>query len=125
MYFSIFKTSQHIICLTNYYITLDFVYYVTLIWHMCYRYVPKGPGGVSSVLVGGDRLTEGACRNVQWAFADGGSKEDRLEGLTFMFEDWHAIRNLLEVSGKKCLVYIFGTLNTFILIRHFTLHCIF
>lgn len=65
-----------------------------------FRYVPKGPDGVSNVLVGGDRLTEGNCRNIQWAFADGATKEDRLEGLIFKFEDWHAIRNLFEVSNK-------------------------
>ena len=53
---------------------------------------------MDTVLVGGDRLTEGASRNIQWAFAEGESAEDRLEGLMFKFEDWHAIRNLYEVS---------------------------
>ncbi|CAB1421113.1 unnamed protein product [Pleuronectes platessa] len=68
--------------------------------HLQKEYVPKGPDGVSTVLVGGDRLTEGNCRNIQWAFSDGATKEDRLEGLIFKFEDWHAIRNLFEVSNK-------------------------
>lgn len=49
------------------------------------------------MLVGGDRLTEGNSRNVQCAFADGETDEQRLEGLVFKFEDWHAIRNLFEV----------------------------
>ncbi|KAK7945428.1 hypothetical protein WMY93_001156 [Mugilogobius chulae] len=43
------------------------------------EYVPMGPGGISTVLVGGDRLTEGNSRNIHWAFADGATKEDRLE----------------------------------------------
>ncbi|KAK7939596.1 hypothetical protein WMY93_002922 [Mugilogobius chulae] len=64
---------------------------------VCLKYVPKSPHGLSSILVGGDRLTEGNSRNIQWAFADGDTKEDRLEGLTFKFEDWHAIRNLFEI----------------------------
>ncbi|KAK7938917.1 hypothetical protein WMY93_002243 [Mugilogobius chulae] len=64
------------------------------------KYVPRGPEGVSTVLVGGDRLTEGNCRNIQWAFADGATKEERLEGLVFMFEDWHAVRNLLQIHHK-------------------------
>lgn len=37
----------------------------------------------------GDRLTEANCQNLQWAFADGVTKEDRLEGMVFKFEDWH------------------------------------
>lgn len=49
------------------------------------------------MLVGGDRLTEGNSLNVQCAFADGETDEDRLEGLVFKFEGWHAIRNLFEV----------------------------
>lgn len=65
---------------------------------MSCRYVPKGPGGPQSILVGGDRLTEGNSRSIQWAFAEGENAEHRLEGLVFKFEDWHAIRNLFEVS---------------------------
>ena len=53
---------------------------------------------METIFVGGDRLTEGASRNVQMAFADGLTPEDRLEGLQFKFEDWHAIRNLYEVN---------------------------
>uniref|UniRef100_A0AAV2LIY4 DUF6589 domain-containing protein n=1 Tax=Knipowitschia caucasica TaxID=637954 RepID=A0AAV2LIY4_KNICA len=68
--------------------------------HIQKEYVPKGPNGVSNVLVGGDRLTEGNCRNLQWAFSDGATKEDRLEGLVFKFEDWHAIRNLFEIYHR-------------------------
>lgn len=68
------------------------------------RYVPKDPHGLESVLVGGDRLTEGNSRNIQWAFAEGESREHRLEGLVFKFEDWHAIRNLFEVGElTQCL----------------------
>lgn len=62
------------------------------------RYVPRCPDGLEKILIGGDRLTEGNCRNIQLAFADGETEEDRLEGLVFKFEDWHAIRNLFEVS---------------------------
>ncbi|XP_046880473.1 uncharacterized protein LOC124470549 isoform X2 [Hypomesus transpacificus] len=68
--------------------------------HLQKEYVPKGPDGLSSVLVGGDRLTEGNCRNIQWALSDGATKEDRLEGLIFKFEDWHAIRNLFEIYHR-------------------------
>ncbi|XP_076140321.1 uncharacterized protein LOC143123086 isoform X1 [Alosa pseudoharengus] len=68
--------------------------------HLQKEYVPKGPDGLSNVLVGGDRLTEGNCRNIQWAFSDGATKEDRLEGLIFKFEDWHAIRNLFEIYHR-------------------------
>ena len=39
-------------------------------------------------------------RNVQWTFANGPSPKDRLEDLLFIFLDWHAVRNLYEVSGK-------------------------
>lgn len=61
------------------------------------RYVPKLPGGPHKILVGGDRLTEGNCRNAQICFLEGRDEEERLEGLVFKFEDWHAIRNLFEV----------------------------
>lgn len=62
------------------------------------QYAPKGPDGVTDLLVGGDQLTEANSRNVQWAFAEGDSKEDRLEGLTLKFEDWHAIRVMFEIA---------------------------
>lgn len=84
------------------------------------RYVPKGPDGVSTVLVGGDRLTEANCRNIQWAFEDGATKEDRLEGMVFKFEDWHAIRVLFEVSNQSQINLICGVqftrLNLFTLL---------
>uniref|UniRef100_A0AAV2LXL3 DUF6589 domain-containing protein n=1 Tax=Knipowitschia caucasica TaxID=637954 RepID=A0AAV2LXL3_KNICA len=64
------------------------------------EYVPKGPSGLEKVFVGGDRLTEGNCRNLQWGFADGATEEERLEGLAFKFEDWHAIRNLFQIHYK-------------------------
>ena len=62
---------------------------------------------MQTILVGGDRLTEGASRNIQRAFAEGGSTEDRLEGLMFKYEDWHAIRNLYEVRIKKYISTVF------------------
>lgn len=61
------------------------------------RYVPKGPKGLCSILVGGDRLTEANSRNIQWTFGQGDTTEENLEGLVFKFEDWHAIRNLFEI----------------------------
>lgn len=67
--------------------------------------MPKGLGGVADVLVGGDQLTEGNCRNIQWAFADVATKEERLEGMVFKFEDWHAIRNLFEVSDTIEMIF--------------------
>ena len=79
---------------------------------MSCRYAPKGPDGLESILVGGDRLTEGNSRNLQWSFAEGESVEDRLEGLVFKFEDWHAIRNLFEVSEVKCLTSNFNQNST-------------
>lgn len=69
---------------------------VDVLHHLQKEYVPQGPHGLERVLVGGDRLTEGNCRNLQWAFANGATAEDRLDGLGFQFHDWHAIRNLLE-----------------------------
>lgn len=59
--------------------------------------MPRCPDGLHKILVGGDRLTEGNCRNVQLAFSEGETEEERLVGLVFKFEDWHAIRNLFEV----------------------------
>lgn len=76
------------------------------------RYGPKGPDGLESILVGGDLLTEGNSRNLQWTFAEGESVEDRLEGLVFKFEHWHAIRNLFEVSEVKCLTSNFNQGST-------------
>ena len=65
-------------------------------WH---RYVPNTPDGCTPILVGGDRLTEANSRNVQWTFANGASPKARMEDLLFIFLDWHAVRNLYEVSG--------------------------
>lgn len=66
-------------------------------YHPHCRYVPNCPDGVSTVLVGGDRLTEANCRNIQWSFAEGADEKERMERMVFMFEDWHAIRVLFEV----------------------------
>ena len=60
--------------------------------------MPRCLDGLEKILIGGDRLTEANSRNIQLAFADGETEEDRLEGLVIKFEDWHAIRNLFEVS---------------------------
>ena len=64
-------------------------------------YAPQGPDGKGDLLVGGDRLTEANCRNIQWSLVDGHSEESRLDGMVFKFEDWHAIRNLFEVHIEK------------------------
>ncbi|XP_051796100.1 uncharacterized protein LOC110960395 isoform X3 [Acanthochromis polyacanthus] len=55
---------------------------------------------VQHLLIGGDRLTEANCRNVQWGFSDADTKEERMEGMHFKFEDWHAIRVLFEIHHK-------------------------
>ncbi|KAM4541109.1 uncharacterized protein V3H82_022979 [Fundulus diaphanus] len=73
---------------------------VDVLQHLQKEYAPKGPDGLESILVGGDWLTEGNSSNLQWSFAEGESVEDRLEGLVFKFEDWHAIRNLFEIYHK-------------------------
>lgn len=70
-----------------------------LSYHPC-RYVPKGPDGYTDIVIGGDRLTEANCRNIQWTFADADTKDERMDGLIFKFEDWHAIRVLFEVSSQ-------------------------
>uniref|UniRef100_A0AAV2M223 DUF6589 domain-containing protein n=1 Tax=Knipowitschia caucasica TaxID=637954 RepID=A0AAV2M223_KNICA len=70
---------------------------VDVLQHFQREYVPRCPNGLHKILVGGDRLTEGNCRNAQLMFAEGVSEEERLEGLVFKFEDWHAIRNLFEI----------------------------
>ncbi|XP_063076038.1 uncharacterized protein LOC134466070 [Engraulis encrasicolus] len=44
---------------------------VEVLQHIQKEYVPVGPDGPQTILVGGDRLTEGNCRNLQWAFAEG------------------------------------------------------
>lgn len=64
--------------------------------------MPRRPDGLDKILVGGDRLTEGNCQNVQLAFSEGETEEERLEGLVFKFEDWHASRNLFEV----CILFM-------------------
>ena len=69
-------------------------------------YVPQGKdGGMETLLVGGDRLTEGASRGVQLSLEDGTSPQARLEGLHIKFEDWHAIKNLYEVSESNNATY--------------------
>ncbi|KAK7146429.1 hypothetical protein R3I93_014006 [Phoxinus phoxinus] len=73
---------------------------VDVLQHLQNEYVPNGPDVISNLLVGGDRLTEGNCRNIQWAFADGDTKKDRLKGMVFKFEDWHAIRVLFEIHYR-------------------------
>ena len=76
--------------------------YILLLYNFPgHRYVPITPNGSTPILVGGDRLTEANSRNIQWAFANGGSIKDRLEDLQFMFLDWHAVRNLYEVSVRQ------------------------
>ncbi|XP_073728878.1 uncharacterized protein [Misgurnus anguillicaudatus] len=68
--------------------------------HFQKMYVPKAPDGLSKILVGGDRLSEANSRNLQWAYADGINIEERLDGMEFMFEDWHAIRVLFGIHFK-------------------------
>lgn len=63
------------------------------------RYMPKDPDGAQHLLIGGDRLTEANCRNAQWGFSDADTEEERMEGMHFKFEDWHAIRVLFEVRN--------------------------
>ena len=56
-------------------------------------------------MVGGDRLSEANSRNLKWAYANGITKEERLDGMEFMFEDWHAIRVLFQVSNlSQCAI---------------------
>ena len=59
------------------------------------------------MLVGGDRLTEANCRNIQWSFAEGPDEKDRMGNMVFMFEDWHAIRVLFEVRTITDLIFTF------------------
>ena len=66
-----------------------------------FSYVPQGKHGKETILVGGDRLTEAASRNIQKTFADAATPDLRLQGMLFKFEDWHAIRNLYEVRESK------------------------
>ncbi|XP_063054510.1 uncharacterized protein LOC134448782 [Engraulis encrasicolus] len=73
---------------------------VDILQHMQREYVPRTPTGLQSIFIGGDRLTEGNSRSVQWAFGEGETPEDRLDGLLAKFEDWHAFRILLGVHFK-------------------------
>lgn len=72
--------------------------------------MPKDSDGPQHLLIGGDRLTEANCRNVQWGFSDADTEEERMEGMHFKFEDWHAIRVLFEVRdhvlNNKNLYYL-------------------
>ncbi|XP_056441396.1 uncharacterized protein LOC130378777 [Gadus chalcogrammus] len=70
---------------------------VDVLQHLQKEYVPRCPDGLEKILIGGDRLTEANSRNIQLAFADGETEEDRLEGLCVKYEDWHAIRKLFEI----------------------------
>ncbi|XP_078581266.1 uncharacterized protein LOC144864791 isoform X2 [Branchiostoma floridae x Branchiostoma japonicum] len=67
---------------------------VDILLHLQNEYVPKRGEKLCPLFAGGDRLSEGNSRNIQWAFQDGDTCEDRLEGLNLKYEDWHAIRNL-------------------------------
>lgn len=59
------------------------------------------------MLVGGDRLTEANCRNIQWSFAEGPDEKDMMGNMVFMFEDWHAIRVLFEVRTITDQIFTF------------------
>ncbi|CAH1242404.1 Hypp6665 [Branchiostoma lanceolatum] len=63
-------------------------------------YVPRTPSRLQPIFVGGDRLSEGCSRNIQWSFGEGESEEDRLDGLNFFFLDWHAVRNAFGIHEK-------------------------
>ncbi|XP_077053453.1 uncharacterized protein LOC143703874 isoform X2 [Siphateles boraxobius] len=73
---------------------------VEVMRHIQQQYMPKDPDGAQHLLIGGDRLTEANCRNVQWGFSDADTEEERMEGMHFKFEDWHAIRVLFEIHHK-------------------------
>ncbi|KAI8511021.1 hypothetical protein Bbelb_119370 [Branchiostoma belcheri] len=76
---------------------------VDILHHIQREYVPRTPEGLQPIFVGGDRLTEGCSRQVQWAFGEGEELEDRLDGLLIMFLDWHAIRNLHGIHHRLFL----------------------
>ncbi|XP_078607892.1 uncharacterized protein LOC144879904 [Branchiostoma floridae x Branchiostoma japonicum] len=77
---------------------------VDILQHMQKEYVPRTPDGeLLPIFVGGDRLSEGCSRNMQWSFGEGECREDRLGGLIFFFLDWHAIRNLHGIHQKVFL----------------------
>ena len=44
--------------------------------------MPKDTDGVQHLLIGGDRLAEANCQNVQWGFSDA----ERMEGMHLKFE---------------------------------------
>ncbi|KAM4567323.1 uncharacterized protein PAE49_010676 isoform 1-T3 [Odontesthes bonariensis] len=73
---------------------------VEVLRHIQEVYMPKDPDGAQHLFIGGDRLTEANCRNAQWGFSDGDTEEERMEGMYFKFEDWHAIRVLFEIHHK-------------------------
>ncbi|XP_078606564.1 uncharacterized protein LOC144879197 [Branchiostoma floridae x Branchiostoma japonicum] len=66
---------------------------VDILLHFQNEYVPRQGENMVPIFVGGDRLSEGNSRNIQWAFAEGDTREDRLQGIFLKYEDWHAIRN--------------------------------
>lgn len=72
-------------------------------------------------MVGGDRLSEANSRNLQWAYANGLNTEERLDGMEFMFEDWHAIRMLFQVSNVShcdvCLLKLLYSVHSLFNLR--------
>ncbi|XP_066910120.1 uncharacterized protein [Clytia hemisphaerica] len=64
------------------------------------RYVVKDESGKNTTFFGGDQLTEERARTVQNARADGKTVEERLQGITPKFEDWHAIRTAYDSALK-------------------------
>lgn len=57
------------------------------------------PEILTQIPLHGDQLFEERARNVQSTFQDGGTKTERLEGITTEAADWHAKVNLYSVSS--------------------------
>ena len=53
---------------------------------------------LSTVIFGGDQLTEERARNVQLASSDSADTLERLQGVWPENEDWHATRIAYKVS---------------------------
>ena len=74
-----------------------------------HEYVPTAIGGKSKIFgvlgIVGDQLTVERCVNAHNTLVNGFDPAERLDGLHFVFADWHGISKALEV--KFFNTYIF------------------
>ena len=68
--------------------------------------------------VHGDQLFEEKAHNVEWAFQDGQSSYDNLEGVPPEHADWHAKVTLYEVVFSFPLLLLVATFLTITFLKN-------